>query len=50
MEKYKVEERIKICFRDLSNPLKTAVITGWIILGFYIIAFLVGVVIGILEA
>lgn len=37
-------------FRDLSTSLKVLVIAGWFILALYLIAFIVGFVIGAMEA
>jgi len=39
-------EKEKIKFRDLSIPLKIAIISAYIVIGFYSLAFLVGVLIG----
>ena len=40
----------KIKFKDLSWTLKTLVVFGWITFVIYVLAFLVGFMIGILEA
>lgn len=40
----------KIRFKELSTWLKTFVIFGWIAIGLDVIAFLIGFVIGVLEA
>jgi hypothetical protein len=39
----------KIKFSDLSTSLKIFVILGWIMIGFYALAFLIGFTIGIME-
>ena len=38
----------KICYRHLSKPIKTLVVFGWILLGFYGIMFLIGFIEGLL--
>jgi len=39
----------KIKFSDLSTNLKVFIILGWIVLGLYAFAFLIGFIIGIME-
>ena len=39
----------KIFFKDLSKPLKTAIVIAWFIGGFWLLSFLVGVIIGMME-
>ena len=34
-------------FSDLSTPLKTLVVMGWVIISFYVLTFIVGIIIGI---
>ena len=40
----------KVTFKDLSGPLKTAIIMAWIIGVIYVFYFIIGMIIGILEA
>jgi len=42
-----MEKNVK--FKDLSWPLKTLVVIGWILVGLYATLFLVGFIIGSLE-
>ena len=42
-------EEKKIRFRDLSGVLKTTIVFFWIIIGFYLFAFFVGLSMGIAE-
>jgi len=38
---------MRVKFKDLSGSLKTLVVLGWIIAGFYALAFLFGFFIGL---
>ena len=39
----------KIRFKDLSGWIKILVVFGWLIFGYFIIAIMVGFVLGIIE-
>jgi len=39
----------KISFNDLNLSLKTLAVLCWIIAGIYLLSFLVGLIIGIIE-
>ena len=40
----------KIGFSDLTTALKVLVVLCWIMVGLYTMAFLIGIVIGIIES
>jgi len=39
----------KIRFKDLSGWLKTVVVFGWILFGFYSLYFIAGFILGVIE-
>lgn len=40
----------KIGFKDLTPALRTLVILCWIMIGFYGITFIIGIIVGIVES
>lgn len=42
-------EQKKIRFKDLSGWVKLSIIAGWISIGYYILAFITGVILGLVE-
>lgn len=38
----------KVSFKDLTMPLKASIIAGWLIIGIWVIALLVGIIEGII--
>ena len=47
----KKDERVhKIGFSDLDGNLKTAIVFLWVIIGLYVITFLFGFIMGLIEA
>ena len=40
----------KIHFRDLDTWLKTAIVCAYIIVGFYVLSFIIGMIIGYTTA
>jgi hypothetical protein len=44
-----MKEREKVGFNDLKPGLKAIVVFMWIVAGLYIISFLIGLIIGLIE-
>ena len=45
----KTNNQIKVTYKELSTPLKVAVIAGWIVLVVMFVEFMVGFIIGVAE-
>lgn len=43
-----MENKTKVCFKNLSTPLKVAIVMGYVTLVSYAIAFLIGFIEGLI--